>query len=76
MSATKPLKDMSYLHARRRQASRRRHLFRVDIGLGLLIAIVTLLIAPGVAIVAAVALLVLAICIASIPLERWRSRRG
>ena len=75
MSATEPLKDMSYLHARRRQASRRRRLFRVDIGLGLLIAVVTLLLAPGVAIVAVVGLLVLAICVVSILLERWRSRR-
>ena len=75
MSATKPLKDMSHLRARRRQASRRRHLFRVDIGLGLLIAVVALLLAPGVAIVAVAALLVFAICIASILLEQWRSRR-
>lgn len=75
MSATKPLKDMSYLHARRRQASRRRYLFRVDIGLGLLVAVVALLLAPGVAIVAVAALLVLAICGVSILLERWRSRR-
>jgi hypothetical protein len=49
---------------------------RLDIGLGLLIAVVTLLLAPGVAIVAVVALLVLAICTLSILLERWRSRRG
>ena len=75
MSATKPLKDMSYLRARRRQASRRRYLFRVDIGLGLLIAVVALLLAPGVAIVAVAALLVLAVCITSILLEQWRSRR-
>jgi Flp pilus assembly protein TadB len=75
VSATKPLKDMSYLHARRRQASRRRYLFRVDIGLGLLVAVVALLLAPGVAIVAVAALLVLAICGVSILLERWRSRR-
>jgi len=75
VSATKPLKDMSYLHARRRQASRRRHLFRVDVGLGLLIAVVALLLAPGVAIVAVGALVVLAICGISILLERRRSRR-
>jgi hypothetical protein len=75
VSATKPLKDMSYLRARRRQASRRRYLFRVDIGLGLLIAVVALLLAPGVAIVAVAALLVLAVCITSILLEQWRSRR-
>jgi hypothetical protein len=48
----------------------------VDIGLGLLIAVAALLLAPGVAIVAAAALLVLAICTLSILLERWRSRRG
>ena len=76
MSATKPLKDMSYPLARRRQASRRRYLFRVDIGLGLLIAAAALLLAPGVAIVAVVALLVLAICTLSILLERWRAHRG
>ena len=75
MSAAKPLKDMSQLHARRRQANRRRYLFRVDIGLGLLIAVAALLLAPGVAIVAVVALLVLAICSVSILLGRWRSRR-
>ena len=76
MSATKPLKDMSYLLARRRQARRRRYLFRVDIGLALLIALAALLLAPGVAIVAVVALLVLAICTLSILLERWRAHRG
>jgi len=75
VSATKPLKDMSHLHARRRQASRRRHLFRVDIGLGLLIAVAALLLAPGVAIVAVAALVVLAICGVSILLERRRSHR-
>ncbi len=74
MSATKPLNDMSHLHARRRQARRRRHLFRVDIGLGLLIAVAALLLAPGVAIVAVAALLVLAICGVSILLERCQRR--
>jgi fatty acid desaturase len=67
---------MSHLHARRRQESRRRYLFRVDICLGLLIAVAALLLAPGVAIVAVAALLVLAICVVSILLERWRSRRA
>jgi len=67
---------MSHLRARRRQASRRRYLFRVDISLGLLIAAAALLLAPGVAIVAVVALLVLAICTLSILLERRRSRRA
>jgi hypothetical protein len=74
VSATKPLNDMSHLHARRREASRRRQLFRVDIGLGVLLAIAALLLAPGVAIIAVAALLILAICGVSILLERWQRR--
>ena len=75
VSATKPLNDMAHLRARRRQARRRRYLFRRDIGLALLIAVVALLLAPGVAIVAVAALLILAICGVSILLEQWRLRR-
>jgi Flp pilus assembly protein TadB len=75
MSAIEPLNDMSHLHARRRQARRRRHLFRVDIALGLLIAVVALLLAPGIAIVAVVALAILAGCGVSILIDRRRSRR-
>jgi hypothetical protein len=41
----------------------------------MLIAVVALLLAPGVAIVAVAALLILAICGVSILIERWRSRR-
>jgi hypothetical protein len=66
---------MSHLRDRRRQARRCRYLFRVDIGLGLLIAVAALLLAPGVAIVAVAALLILAICGVSILLEQWRSPR-
>ena len=66
---------MSRLHARRHQARRRRYLIRVDIGLGLLIAATALAIAPGLAILAITALLVLAICGVSILLQRWRSRQ-
>jgi fatty acid desaturase len=75
VSATKPLKDMPYLHARRFQARRRRYLLRVDLALGVLLAAVALLLAPGVAIVAVAALLVLAICIVSFAFGRRRSRR-
>jgi NAD(P)-dependent dehydrogenase (short-subunit alcohol dehydrogenase family) len=57
--------------ARRRQARRRRYVIRVDICLALMIAVTALLLAPGVAIVAVAALLVLAICTLSILLERW-----
>jgi Flp pilus assembly protein TadB len=75
MSATRPVNDMSHLHARRREARRRRYLFRVDIGLGLLIGVVALLLAPGVAIVALAALAILAVCGVSILIDRRRSRR-
>jgi Flp pilus assembly protein TadB len=74
MSA-KPLKDTAYLHARRRQARRRRHLLRVDMGLGIVVALVALLVSPGLAVIGAAALAVLAICVVSILFERWRSRR-
>jgi uncharacterized membrane protein YoaK (UPF0700 family) len=73
--SAKLLKDMPYLRARRLQARRRRYLLRVDFGLGALVAVVALLFAPGVAIVAVAALLVLAICIVSFVFERRRSRR-
>ena len=75
MNAAKPLKDMPHLRARRRQARRRRYLLRMDIGLGAVIATVALLLAPGVAIVAIAALLVLAICAVSLVFERGRSHR-
>lgn len=72
----KPLKDATYLRTRRRQARRQRHLLRVDMGLGVAIALVALLLAPGLAIIGAAALIVLAVCLASILVERWRSRKG
>ncbi len=73
-AAAKPVRDMSDLQARRRLARRRRRLLRVDIGLGLLVAILGLLLASGLAIVAVAALVVLAVCIVSILFERWRAR--
>jgi uncharacterized membrane protein YfcA len=75
LSTTTQLKDMSDLRARRREARRRRQIFRLDIALGLLIAIVALLLGPGLAPVAVVALLVLAVCVLSVPVGRWLSRR-
>ena len=75
VNSTRPVHDISRLSARRRQARRRRYLFRLDIGLALLIAVVALLFAPGVAIVAVAALLILAICGVSVLIERLRSRR-
>jgi hypothetical protein len=75
MSTSTQLKDMSDLRARRREARQRRQHFRLDIALGLLIAIVALLLGPGLAPVAIAALLVLAVCIVSVPVGRWLSRR-
>jgi hypothetical protein len=47
----------------------------VDIGFALLAAVSALLLGPGLAIVAVVALLLLVVCCASLVLGRWRSRR-
>lgn len=68
-----PPMDMSRLRSRRRQARRQRRLIRVDLGLGLLGAIVLLLITPGLAIATLAALALLALCLMSVVLER-RSR--
>jgi Flp pilus assembly protein TadB len=68
-------RDMSQLRSRRRESRRRRRLARVDLGLGLLGAIVVLLATPGLAIATMVALVVLALVIASVVLERRRSRK-
>lgn len=70
-----PSRDMAQLRSRRRDAHRRRRLLRVDLGLGLLGAIVLLILTPGVAIAALLALAVLALCVVSVVLERRRSRR-
>ncbi len=70
-----PLRDMTQLRLRRREARRRRRLFRLDLGLGLLGAIVLLLATPGLAVAALLALGVIVLCIGSLLLERRRSRR-
>src|ERR1019366_4702780 len=75
VSMTRPVKDISLLRARRREARRRRRLARLDFGLGLLLAVVVLTLAPGIAIAALVALLALLVCVLSVVLERRRSRR-
>ena len=59
----------------RRYERRRRHLVRMDIGFGLFAAAAALLLAPGVAIVGIVALLIIMACIGSLGVERRRSRR-
>jgi hypothetical protein len=64
------------LRLRRRDARRRRGLFRQDVAFGVLAAIVLLLATPGIAIAAIVALLVLVAIAASVVIERRRSMFG
>jgi hypothetical protein len=65
-----PPGDVSRLQARRRDARRRRHLARVDLGLGIVGALVLLLATPGLAITGLVALIVLLLCLLTFVLER------
>ncbi len=73
--AMRPPRDLSQLRARRSDALRRRRLLRVDLALGLLGAGALLIATPGLAIVAVVALVLLALCGLSLLLERRRSLR-
>jgi len=68
--------DISRLRARRREARRHQRLARVDVGLGVIGALVLLLATPGLAITAIVALAVLALCLLSVVLERRALRRS
>jgi hypothetical protein len=54
---SEPGADVSRLHARRRAARRRRHVARVDVGLGLVGAAVLVIATPGLAITGLVALI-------------------
>ena len=78
MSAIENGHDMSRLRERRRRARRRRRLARLDAALAVTGAIVVLLATPGLAIAALVALILLAVCLASLVWERvmaWRVAR-
>jgi Flp pilus assembly protein TadB len=69
--------DLSRLQSRRRIARRRQHLARVDLGLGLVGALVLVLATPGLAITGLVALIVLVLCLLTFVLERrTRTRRS
>jgi Flp pilus assembly protein TadB len=67
-------RGISQLHARRREANRRRRLFRLDIGLGVLLAIVLLLATPGLAIAAILAGALVLGCAVSVVIQRRRRR--
>jgi len=69
-------KPRSQLHARRREAQRRRRLARIDVALGATVACVVLLLSAGLAIAALVGLVLFALCLASIFLERRRTARA
>jgi hypothetical protein len=73
--AAPPPADIARLRARRRDARRRRRLARVDLGLGVLGALVLLIATPGLAIAALLAGVVLAGCVASFVIERRRRTR-
>jgi Flp pilus assembly protein TadB len=74
MDAAKPIPDTTPLLVGHGREQRRRRLLRLDIGFGLLAAVVALLIAPGLAVAALLALAVLAVCLLSLAVGRWRSR--
>jgi Flp pilus assembly protein TadB len=68
--------DIADLRARRRRARRRRRLARVDVGLGMVAALVLLLASPGLAITGLIAVLVLAACAISVLVGRRTRRRA
>jgi uncharacterized iron-regulated membrane protein len=76
VSVAESPRDMSDLRARRRNARRRRRRARLDVSLGLLGAIVLLLVSPGLAIAAVVALALIVLCALSVVLERRAGRRS
>jgi hypothetical protein len=65
---------MTVIHARRREARLRQRLVRVDLGLGVLLAIVLLVATPGLAIAAILAGVLLALCAGSAIVQRRRRR--
>lgn len=71
-----PPADMSALRQRRLQARRRRRLARVDVGVGVFAGLLLLIISPGLAISGLIALLVLAVCVGSVFVQRRRRRHA
>ncbi len=71
-----PPADIERLRARRRDALRRRRKARVDLGLGVLGAIVLWIVAAGLAIAALIAGIVLVACAVSFVVGRRRRRRA
>jgi Flp pilus assembly protein TadB len=68
----RPPADIDRLRVRRREAQRRRQLARIDLGLGVLGALVLWIATPGLAIAALIAGIVLAACVTSFMVQRRR----
>jgi hypothetical protein len=68
-------RDGAHLRRRRLAAQRRRHLARVDVGLGLAGALILVLATPGLAITGLIALIVLVGCVIAYVTERRRHTR-
>jgi hypothetical protein len=62
------------LQARRRRSLRKRKIARFDVALGVVVAATLLLVSPGLAITAVVALLTLMVCLLSLGVGRGRRR--
>ena len=71
-----PVSAAAERQARRRELRRRRGLRRLDVAIGVLLAIIALLVAPGVAVVAIGAVIVLLTCGLSLLHGRRRARRA
>lgn len=67
--------DMTRLRARRRDARRRKRLARIDLGIGLFAALLLLILTPGLAIAAVIALAALAAVVVSVVHQRRRGAR-
>jgi hypothetical protein len=57
------------------RAGARRRVARIDVTIGVALAILALIIAPGLAIIGVAAVCALALCAISVPLHRRRTRR-
>jgi Flp pilus assembly protein TadB len=68
--------DLTRLHARRRDARQRRTLARVDVAIGVAVALFVLLVSPGLAVTGIVALLALATVGISVVRTHRRRRPG
>jgi hypothetical protein len=67
--------EMTHLRARRRDARRRQRVARLDLALGVLVALVLFVVSPGLAVTAIVALLTLLVCGVSLLVGRRRRHR-